>query len=164
MAAVAGGWVDRGMAQVAPDQDSAWVAEEWVEVAARGRVVVPVGARASAAQAVACGIRAEAEVELEESAAEAAPAKEVGPGVEPAVQVIPVGLAAGAVVDLVVEADLVAVVVAPAELAELAVGLAAEGPESVEELEFQVGKARHLENGGRRRPCCTLAEPEGQAV
>ena len=135
MAAVAGGWVDRGMAQVVPDPGSAWVAEERVEGAARGRVVVRVVARAPAAQAVACGIRAEAGVEE---------------------------LAVGAVLDLAVEADLLAVVlVAPAELA---VGLEAEGPESVEELEFQVGKARHLENGGRRRPCCTLAGPEGQEV
>jgi hypothetical protein len=142
-----------------------------VEAAAPGRVVVPVVGRAPAAPAVACGIRAEA-------GAEAVPAEEVGPGVEPAAPVIPVGLAVGAVADLAVEADLVAVVlVAPARLVGLVVVVVAPagvgvgaGAEDMEvdlapaPAEPQVGKARLLENGGRRQPCCTPAEPEGRAA
>jgi hypothetical protein len=45
---------------------------------------------------------------------------------------------------------------------EVAAG--AEGPEPAEELELQVLKARHLENGGRRPQCCTQAGPEESLV
>ena len=44
------------------------------------------------------------------------------------------------------------------------VAAGAEGPEPAEELELQVLKARHLENGGRRRQCCTQAGPEESRV
>ncbi len=119
MAAVAGGWVDRGMAQVVPDLDSAWVAEEWVEAAVRARVVVPVGARAPAAPAVACGNRPGAEVE--ELAAEAVPAE--------------------VVVDLEGEPGPVAVVlVAPAGPEELGVG-AAVVEEEAEDMEVDLAPA-----------------------
>jgi hypothetical protein len=114
---VAGGWVDRGMAQVVPDPDSAWVAEEWVEAAEAALAVV--GAAGVAAPegvvqvAAACGnLVAGPGVEAEELGAEAARAEEVGPGAELAVPVVPVGLA---VVE-VEAAPVAAVLVAPGDL------------------------------------------------
>jgi hypothetical protein len=47
---------------------------------------------------------------------------------------------------------------------DLEVAAGAEGPEPAEELELQVLKARHLENGGRRPQCCTQAAPEESQV
>jgi hypothetical protein len=62
----------------------------------------------------------------------------------------------------VAEAVVVELVMAVESVAAEAAG--AEGPEPADELELQVLKARHLENGGRRRQCCTQAAPEQSRV
>ncbi len=90
---MAGEWVDRGMAQVVPDPDSAWVAEEWV---AAGAALGEAGAAGVAAPegvvrvVAACGNPG---VEVEELAVEAAPVEVVAARVWAVEELGPVELA-----------------------------------------------------------------------
>ena len=76
-----------------------------------------------------------------------------------------VQVAEAVLVELVMAVESVAAeAVVAGSAVDLEVAAGAEGPEPAEELELQVLKARHLENGGRRRQCCTPAGPEQSRV
>jgi hypothetical protein len=144
----AGGWVDRGMAQVVPDPDSAWVAGGWVAAAAAAlaEVVAAGVARLEGVVRVvaACG-NPVAGPEAKELGAEAAGlvvgavvALEVEPGPVAVVLAAPAGLAL--VVDLEVEAG-------PGEL-EVVVAEAVAEPE---DMEVDLDPAAELERAPEGR-------------
>jgi len=134
---VAAGWADRGTAPAPQARDSAWAVVE--DPAAGPGAVAVVRPEAGRLAVPVCGnlvVRGAAEL--------------AGERVQVAEPEQAVVVAEAVVVELVMAVESVAA--------------GAEGPEPAEELELQVLKARHLENGGRRRQCCTPAGPEQSRV